>query len=233
MKTTIFSVCLCVLWYIHISLPSGGAAAENAQPLSDFERKLVSMGFVDVQEIDPSIQVALKYACAENFTGVNLYGELNKGYLRREPAEMLASANRNLKRLRPDLSILLADGVRPRHVQWKMWETLKGMDRQGYVADPRRGSMHNYGCAVDVTLVNEKGETLDMGTPMDHFGILSQPRHEERFLKEKKLNARQIENRALLRRVMTEAGFHILAIEWWHFDAFPRETVRKRYSIVE
>lgn len=203
------------------------------QPLSDFEKKLLDLGLVDVQEIDPSLKVELKYACPRNFMGESVYGELKRGYLRPEAAEMLAAANRNLKKLRPNLTILVADALRPRHVQRKMWEALEGTGRQNYVAEPNRGSVHNYGCAVDVTIVDEKGEALDMGTPMDHFGILSQPRHEQRFLREKKLGSGQIENRLLLRRVMTEAGFHPLAIEWWHFDAFPKEIVRKRYTIVE
>jgi D-alanyl-D-alanine dipeptidase len=225
--------CLCALCLLRTFTACGAPAAGGDLPLSDFERKLVAMGFVDVQDLDPTIKVELKYACTANFTGVNLYGELKKGYLRREAAEMLATASRSLKRIRPDLTILLADALRPRHVQWKMWEALKGTDMQNYVADPRRGSMHNHGCAVDVTIVDGKGERLDMGTPMDHFGILSQPRFEEKFLAEKKLTPGQVANRALLRRVMVEAGFNPLAIEWWHFDAFRKEIVRKKYAIVE
>lgn len=72
-----------------------------------------------------------------------------------------------------------------------------------------------------------------MGTPVDHFGILAQPRYESRFLKEGKLTAEQVSNRRLLREVMLAAGFHPIAIEWWHFEAFAKKDIRKTYSIVE
>lgn len=208
----------------------GGSAGKT---LTAFEQQIVAAGFVDVQEIDPTLKVELKYASTDNFMGVNVYGDFRRAYLRREAAEKLARANRILKALDPALSLLVVDALRPRHVQRKMRTLLEGTPMRNYVADPRSGSMHNYGCAVDITIVDGQGERLDMGTPMDHFGILAQPRHEARFLKEGRLTSRQIANRRLLRRVMTEAGFRPLPIEWWHFEAFDKKVIRATYTIIE
>ena len=72
-----------------------------------------------------------------------------------------------------------------------------------------------------------------MGTPFDFYDALSEPRHEEMFLRQGKLKRYHYENRMLLRNVMRKAGFYPLSIEWWHFDAFPGSDVRRRYGIVE
>lgn len=198
-----------------------------------YEEKLRRMGFVDVQQLDSTIGVELKYARTTNFMHANVYGDLDKCYLRREAAVKLAAANALLKREHPRLTLLVVDGLRPRHVQRKMWRLVKDTPMRGYVANPRWGSMHNYGCAVDVTVADSSGNRLDMGTPVDHFGPLAQPRLEETYLKRGKLTRQQIANRLILRNAMLSAGFHPLAIEWWHFNALPKDSVRRKYSIVE
>ena len=197
------------------------------------ETYLLQCGFVDVQQLDSTIKVDLKYAREDNFMGSNVYGNMRKCFLQKKPAEMLFAANRNLKAIRPDLSFLVVDGLRPRHVQRKMWELVKGTPMQPYVADPRFGSMHNYGCAVDITLIDELGNQLDMGTPVDHFGIRAQVRLEKTLLQQGKLTSEQVANRILLREVMTSAGFIPLAIEWWHFEAFDKEYIRRNFTIIE
>ncbi|CAG1064912.1 zinc D-Ala-D-Ala dipeptidase [uncultured bacterium] len=204
-----------------------------AAPLPPFESRLVTMGFVDVQSLDADIRVELKYASTDNFMAEAVYGDFKKAYLRREAAQKLALANRYLKELRPGHTLLVGDALRPRAVSWKMWTTLSGKPMQRYVADPRGGSMHNYGCAVDITICDLSGRRLDMGAPMDFFGPLAEPRHEERFLKEGKLTEEQVENRRLLRHVMSRAGFQSIQLEWWHFEAFDKKLIRTAYPIVE
>lgn len=224
-----------------IASPLYGAEIAKATPpsavpsktLTALEKQLLKIGFVDVQDLDPTIKVELKYASDNNFMKTNVYGDFKRAYLRREAAEKLAKANSILKALHPNLTLLVGDALRPRHVQRKMRALLEGTPMENYVANPRGGSMHNYGCAVDVTIMDEQNNRLDMGTPMDHFGILSQIRHEDTFLKEGKLTEQQVANRRLLRKVMVEAGFRPLAIEWWHFDAFDKHDIRKMYTIVE
>ncbi len=168
----------------------------------------------------------LKYASDGNFMGADVYGELRRCFLLPEAAVKLARAHERLKELHPDHRLLVVDGFRPRRVQHRMWELVRGTPMQPYVADPSRGSMHNYGAAVDLTIVDARGERLDMGCP-------SQPREEQRLLREGRLTAAQVANRRLLRQVMVEAGFIPLEIEWWHFDAFPKQEVRERFAIIE
>lgn len=212
----------------------GESEAAAKRGISPFEQRLLQEGLVDVQALDASIRVDLKYACAENFMGVNAYGELTRAYLRPEAARKLAKASEIIQERHPDLRLLVVDAVRPRHIQHKMWKIVAGTPMQRYVANPHSGSMHNYGAAVDVTLFNpQTNDRLDMGCPVDHFGLLSHPHLEPKLLQEGKLNERQIENRRILRSAMRDAGWHMLSIEWWHFEAFSRDYIRRNFSIIE
>jgi len=197
------------------------------------EEELIKMDFIDVQALDLDIRVELKYASVDNFMRSAVYGEFKKAWLRKDAAIKLAQANKYLKELRPDLTLLVGDALRPRRISWKMWKELEGSPMQSYVANPKAGSIHNYGCAVDITISDMSGTRLDMGTPLDFFGELAQPRYEEKFLKEGKLTEEQVANRRLLRKVMYAAGFQGIKNEWWHFEAFDKKHIRKTYSIVE
>lgn len=186
-------------------------------------------------ELKPSdgLAIDLKYATADNFVGQNMYGDFNKAYLHRIAADKLTQAIRNLKALHPAYRLVIYDALRPRSVQYVLWNNVKGTDRQKYVADPRHGSIHNFGFAVDLSILDEKGKPLDMGTPFDDFTALAQPRLEQAFLKAGKLTVQQIDNRLLLRKVMEEAGFIQLPVEWWHYDALPKAKVMSGFKIVE
>ncbi len=206
---------------------------KSVLPDTDYVDRLVAMGFVDVGALDTTLHIELKYADTANFMRANVYGLLDRCFLRKDAAAKLVLANRLLKNRHPHFRILVADGFRPRHVQRRMWNIVKGSEMQRYVANPRYGSMHNYGCAVDVTIVDTAGVRLDMGTPIDHFGPLAQPRLEPKYLASGQLTNAQVANRHLLRDIMIEAGFYPLSIEWWHYNAFPKKEVRARYTIVE
>ncbi len=197
------------------------------------EKRIIEQGLVDVQTLDSTIRVELKYADTSNFMKANVYGDLRKCYLQPQAAQKLAAASAYLRKHHPDLRLLVVDGLRPRHVSQRMWDTVYGTPMQRYVANPRWGSMHNYGCAVDLTLVDTTGRRLDMGTPIDHFGPLAQPALEKKFLESKKITSEQVANRAILRKTMKAAGFHPIAIEWWHFNAFEKDYIRKHYKIIE
>jgi zinc D-Ala-D-Ala dipeptidase len=212
-------------------LPKRGEALLEA--LTELESELMALGLVDVRKLDPTLLVDLKYARDDNFMGADVYGELRRALLVPEAAEMLRQAHAHLKRRHPEYRLLVVDAFRPRRVQYLMWERVQGTPEQPYVANPATGSMHNYGAAVDITIVDGQGDALDMGTPVDHFGILAQGREEERFLREGMLSAQQVANRRLLREVMVEAGFIPLPIEWWHFDALDRREVRRIYRIID
>ena len=206
--------------------------AQNPGP-QGLEAQLQRAGLVNVQRLDSSIQVELKYASLDNFMHANVYGDLRVCYLQREAAAMLARAQGLLRQRHPGFSLKVFDGARPRRVQRIMWQLVRGTDRQKYVADPALGSMHNFGAAVDLTLTDGKGRDLDMGTPYDFFGELAQPRYEGRFLKEGRLAREQVAHRHLLRNTMIAAGFVPIPNEWWHFDAFSHQVVRQRYRLLE
>jgi len=192
--------------------------------ICELEQRVILEGLVNVCTLDPSIMVDIVFAGPENIIGENVYGDFAKAYLRPEAAWKLARASEILQTRHRHLRILVADALRPRSVQHTMWTILAGTPLQLYVANPFSGSMHNYGTAVDVTLYDmEAGQPLDMGTPMHYFGALSQPILENHYLRKGKLSERQIQNRLILRN----------AIEWWHFDAFTRDYVRRTYTIIE
>lgn len=194
---------------------------------------LSSNDLIDVTSLNNQILVKLIYSTTDNFLKEDSYGDLEICYLRRIAAEKLNKAQELLSQKRKGYHLLVYDGLRPRSVQFKMWEIVKGTKKQKYVAQPTRGSIHNYGAAVDLTIADENGMPLDMGTPFDYFGDLAQPRYENNFLAEGKLTKTQIANRKLLRSIMIEAGFQMINIEWWHFNAFPISEVKKRFKIVE
>jgi zinc D-Ala-D-Ala dipeptidase len=210
-------------------------SALNAQNVkSPLERRLIEQGFVDVQTLDPSIMVDLKYARPDNFMEADVYGDLTHAFLLPEAAKKLVLASEILQARHPGLRILVADALRPRVVQHKMWKIVSGTPMQPYVANPYSGSMHNYGAAVDVTLYDVRQEKiLDMGTPIDYFGPLAQPQLESEFLRQGKLSREQLDNRRILRSIMLEAGWQMINIEWWHFDAFPIVYTRQNYTIIE
>jgi len=185
---------------------------------------------VDVTQVNSRILVNLVYSTNNNFLHEDVYGDLTTCYLRKEAADKLDRAQSLLEKKKKGFSLVVYDGLRPRNVQYKMWRIVKQPE---YVAPPETGSIHNFGAAVDLSIVNDRGELLDMGTPFDYFGELAQPRYEKRLLKEGRMTKKQIENRELLRGVMKEAGFQVMDSEWWHFDAFPSDEVKRRYKIVE
>jgi D-alanyl-D-alanine dipeptidase len=116
-----------------------------------------------------------------------------------------------------------------------MWDTIKiplAM-RSQYLANPAIGSLHNFGAAVDVSLIDEHGNLLDMGTPYDYFGELAYPRKETLMLQQGKLSYKQLFNRELLREVMEKANFFVATTEWWHFNSCTREEALLKYKIVE
>ena len=188
---------------------------------------------VDVSQFNNSILVRLAYSTTDNFLNSDVYGDLERCYLRREVAEMVDRAQIVLDQKREGYRLVLYDCLRPRSVQYGMWRLVKETEQESYVADPEKGSVHNFGAAVDVSIVDSQGSLLDMGTPFDYFGDLAQPRNEDRFLQEGTLTKEQLNNRKLLREVMNEAGFRGIPDEWWHFNGFPLEEVKRRYAIVE
>lgn len=216
-------------------VPDTVIAGQGLATVDTLEQSLLNAGLVNVQDIDPTIRVDLRYSTSNNFVGVDVYGDLVNAYLQEEPAQRLARANQLLQEKRPGYRLYIFDAVRPRRVQQILWDTLDypEADKPKYVADPQEGSIHNYGAAVDLTISDAAGQPIDMGTDFDYFGVLAYPTKEEEMRAQGKLTDEQIANRRLLREVMTQSGFSPIKTEWWHFNAFSRAEADRRYGIVE
>jgi D-alanyl-D-alanine dipeptidase len=197
---------------------------------------IVKHDLVNIQELDSTLLVELKYSSIDNFMKKDVYGNLETCYMRRIPAQMLVNAHEILKTEHPELRLLIYDGLRPRSIQWTLWNTLSDVpekERTNFVADPRTGSIHNFGAAVDLTVAEKNGRPLDMGTHYDYFGDLAFPRLEDSLVVVGDLKQEQVNNRLILRHAMTEAGFSPITTEWWHFDSFPYKETKTKFTIIE
>ena len=152
------------------------------------------------------IAIDVRYATTDNFMKTQLY-PVAKVYLRAPAARALAAVQQELAA--KGLGLKVFDGYRPYRVTEAMWEPIRNPD---YVADPAKGSRHNRGAAVDLTIIDLRtGAEVAMPTPYDDFT----PRARNDF---DELPADVLANRALLRDVMTRHGFEPLPSEWWHYD---------------
>jgi D-alanyl-D-alanine dipeptidase len=179
-----------------------------------------------------NLAIDLRYGTPNNFVGRDLYGALDCAWLHKHAADALEAALLSLKSAHPDMGMLVLDALRPQRVQESLWAALEGTPLTMYLAHPAAGSIHSFGMAVDLTLTDASGNELDMGTPFDDLTELSHPAYEARFLAEGRLSNQQVENRRILRDVMTKHGFHGISTEWWHFDFGNRQHVRAEYPRV-
>jgi len=180
----------------------------------------------------PRIRHELRYATSDNFVGADMYSPFDCAWLHRDAAQALEAAAATLSQRDPALSLLVLDALRPQRVQERMWKKLEGTGLTSYLANPVRGSIHSFGMAVDVTLVDAGGRELDMGTPFDDLTERSHPALEDRMLQDGELRPDHLVNRRLLREVMLATGWRGINSEWWHFDCGDRERVRAEYQRV-
>lgn len=198
------------------------------------ERKLEHAGYIDVGTSIPGLHVDMMYARQDNFTGSVLYDSLTRAYLHPDAARALARAQAELSRRRKGTFLLVKDAARPVSVQRRMFDTVRGTPHSAYVANPRRGGgTHNFGIAVDVTLCDSLGQELPMGTPVDFFGAAAHITDENTLVAQGRITAKELQNRRLLRGVMTAAGFKTIRKEWWHFELQRREVAARRYSLID
>lgn len=194
------------------------------------EQRLLSLGLVDLQTLEPTIRVRLVYATEDNFLGRVLYADIHRAFLHPAMAAKVAAAQQALHQERPDLDLLILDAARPLSVQYQMFHVVAGTPQNRYVANPKKGpGMHNYGAAVDVTLVDRDGNWLPMGSSFDHFGPESHIDNEAHLLAVGKITHEEYDNRRLLRRIMHQQGLLPLASEWWHFNLMT--TVQARQTL--
>jgi zinc D-Ala-D-Ala dipeptidase len=168
-----------------------------------------SRGLVELTDLDPSIRLDIRYASTNNFTGRQLY-EQPRAFLARPAAEALVRAHRAAQR--GGFGLTIFDAYRPWRVTKALWDATPPGPKRNYVANPRKGSRHNRGCAVDLALHDLKtGAQLVMPSGYDEF---SQRAHRDYA----GASPEAIANRARLEALMEAEGFRGLSNEWWHFD---------------
>ena len=186
-----------------------GHLAEQVRMLESLLAVLASMKrahLVDLATLDAEFVIETPYATERNFANTKFY-PANRAFLERQAALRLVRVQKRLAA--QGLGLKIFDGYRPLSVQKKMWEV---MPDPNYVANPAKGSRHNRGCAVDVTLVDSAGNELPMPTRFDEF---TERAHHD-FVD---LPADVLRNRQTLKAAMMAEGFEPLATEWWHYDA--------------
>jgi zinc D-Ala-D-Ala dipeptidase len=161
--------------------------------------------FVKLIDFSSDFVIDMKYATKDNFLKNKVY-DCDECYLRLKTVKSLVQANEEFIAL--GYRIKLFDCYRPLDIQKKMWAIIPNTD---YVANPAKGSIHNRGGAVDITLIDKKGKELDMGTSFDFFGPEASHNYQDISKKIRK-------NRTLLKSVMLKHNFKSFDSEWWHYN---------------
>lgn len=161
--------------------------------------------FVNLGEYSQDFVYDMRYATAQNFLKSKVY-DCAVCYLRLKTVKALMAANKDA--MGQGYRIKLFDCYRPLDIQKRMWKIVPD---PSYVADPSKGSVHNRGGAVDISLVDSNGNELDMGTDFDHFGP-------EAAISYERISSTAKQNRKKLRELMEKHGFTVLNSEWWHYN---------------
>ena len=223
MRSFLFS-CLFLLCFLPVFAQHKSVTAQHMR----------KAGLIDVKDLDSTIKVSLMYGRSDNFTGKILYKDLREAYLYPAAAKALAKAQKELKRLYPQYSLVIYDAARPMHIQQTMWNAVSGTPKNIYVSNPSHGGgLHNYGLAVDITICDEKGDTIPMGTRIDYMGKRAHIDAEQWMMSHHQLSRQEYYNRSLLRRVMRAAGFKPLRTEWWHFNFKSRKEAKAYYKVIK
>ncbi|MGK3144352.1 D-alanyl-D-alanine dipeptidase [Pantoea sp. C2G6] len=164
-----------------------------------------SHSLIDIRAAFPQLSIDLKYATADNLTGQPIYSGAH--CLLHADAAQALSESINIASV-AGYRLLILDAYRPPEAQAILWRACPNQD---YVAPLSRGSNHSRGTALDVTLIDEQGRIVDMGTGFDEMSELSHPYHPAVAIQAQR-------NRLMLNAIMLAGGFTGIATEWWHFE---------------
>jgi D-alanyl-D-alanine dipeptidase len=192
--TALFSFCISC----KAQLPVSSNGADERAVVKDTT-------FVNLKDYSDDFVYDMKYAKEDNFLKAKVY-DCAECYLRLKTVVALVEANKEF--IKKGYRIKIFDCYRPLDIQKRMWKIVSNPQ---YVADPAKGSIHNRGGAVDITLVDTYGNELDMGTPFDFFGIEASHGYA-------KLSEEVKDNRMLLKNIMTAEHFNSFDSEWWHYN---------------
>jgi D-alanyl-D-alanine dipeptidase len=199
---TLFSKTLFLFFFLSFFISSNSQTVDAKAAAS---KVINDTTFVNLKDYSHNFVYDMKYATEDNFLKAKVY-DCAECYLRYKTVKALINANDQF--MKRGFKIKLFDCYRPLDVQKKMWSIIS--DPQ-YVANPSKGSIHNRGGAVDISLVNFDGQEVNMGTTFDFFG--KEASHDFNGLS-KSIKS----NRKLLRKIMIEAGFNSFDSEWWHYN---------------
>jgi len=161
--------------------------------------------WTEISSLDSTIILDLRYATVNNFVKEQMY-DCGRCFLRPKVARRVFRAHQILQK--KGYGLKMFDCYRPRPIQQKLWDKVPNAN---YVTPPSKGSMHNKGAAVDLTIVNIDGDELYMGTEFDYFG-------EEGHHTYTDLPEAVLANRRLLKNTMEEVGLAAIRTEWWHYS---------------
>jgi len=197
-----YNIALAILLFLGVA---ASAAAQSGPPKEENKREA---DLVELISLDKSIKLDIRYATSNNFVGRPVYTEA-RAFLQRPAAEALVRVHNQLKK--KGLGLVIFDGYRPWSVTKLFWEVVPE-DKRKFVADPAKGSKHNRGCAVDLSVYDLKtGRLIPMPSGYDEFTDRASPDYKGGSDDERR-------NRDMLRNLMEAAGFTVNPNEWWHFD---------------
>ncbi|MDQ6471903.1 M15 family metallopeptidase [Flavobacterium sp. LHD-80] len=179
--------------------------AQNEVYASPVKQVIPDTSFVNLKDFSTDFVYDMKYATEDNFLKAKVY-DCAECVLRMKTVKALIAANNDFKK--KGFRIKLYDCYRPLSIQKRMWEIVSNPE---YVADPKKGSIHNRGGAVDISIVDANGKEVDMGTPFDFFGIEASHNYEN-------LSKKIKSNRKFLKKIMIKNGFNSFDSEWWHYN---------------
>ncbi len=180
----------------------------RSQPPVESGKEFRQNDLIELSKLDSAIKLDVRYAASNNFMHRPMYSQA-RAFLQKPAAEALLRAGKKLRR--QGYGLLVFDGYRPWAVTKKFWDE-NPPEKHNFVADPQKGSKHNRGCAVDLSLYDMKtGKEVAMPSPYDDFTEKAYPKYAGGTKTERRM-------RDLLRRAMEREGFTVNEYEWWHFD---------------
>lgn len=192
----------------HLFVLLFAANACHAQPPAERGKTFRPDDLVELVKLDSTFKLDIRYATSNNFMHRPMYTQ-GRAFLQREAAEALVRVSRRLHK--QGYGLLIFDGYRPWSITKKFWDETPA-EKHNFVADPQKGSKHNRGCAVDLSLYSLKtGREIRMPSPYDDFTEKASPLYKGGATKLRRM-------RDLLRHAMESGGFTVNDYEWWHFD---------------
>ncbi len=201
----------CLLLFSHCKNESSCNKPINSLPIKEkkAEKAIVfdydTTAWTDIGLLDTTILLDLKYATVDNFVQMKMYN-CGRCFLRPAVAQLIIAAHQELQQ--KQLGLKLFDCYRPKPIQELLW---KKVPNANYVTPPWKGSMHNRGAAIDLTIVDKNGQELDMGTAYDFFG-------KEAHHTFTNHSPKIVANRKLLKELMVNFNLRPIRTEWWHYS---------------